>query len=44
MKNPELSNNTLLDELFDIYIPDISQKFSFDQEQVGSYGTGAKQL
>ena len=35
MKNPELSNNTLLDELFNIYIPDISQRFSFDQEQVG---------
>ena len=30
MRNPESSNNTLPDELFDIYVPDISQRFSFD--------------
>ena len=30
MTNPESSNNTLPNELFDIYIPDISQRFSFD--------------
>ena len=30
MRNPESSNNTLLEELFDIHIPDISQRFSFD--------------
>ena len=30
MRNPESSNNTLPDKPFDIYIPDISQRFSFD--------------
>ena len=30
MRNLESSNNTLPDKPFDIYIPDISQRFSFD--------------
>ena len=30
MRNPESSNNTLPDKPFDIYILDISQRFSFD--------------
>ena len=29
-RNPESSNNTLPDKPFDIYIPDISQRFKFD--------------
>ena len=28
--NPESSNNVLPDEPFDIYIPDVSQRLSFD--------------
>ena len=30
MRNPELSNNTFPNKFFDIYIPNISQRFNFD--------------
>ena len=31
IRNPESRNNILLDKLFDIYVFDISQRFSFNQ-------------
>ena len=30
MRNPELSNNTFPDKFFNIYIPNISQRFGFN--------------